>query len=125
MKKILVAEDDPASREFLVEALGGLGYEVIEAQDGEEALRKALLSLPDLILLDIQMPLLDGYGVLRRLREDARFAATPILTLTAYAMPEEREKTLRAGFNAHLSKPLNVSLLRGEIARYLAPQPPS
>ncbi len=123
MKKILVAEDDPASREFLVEVLDGLGYEVIVAENGEEALRKAFATSPDLILLDIQMPLLDGYGVLRRLREDARFAATPILTLTAYAMPEEREKTLRAGFDAHLSKPLNVSALREEIERYLAPQP--
>ena len=119
MKKILVAEDDPASRELLVEVLEGLGYQVVEACDGAEALEKAVEARPDLILLDIQMPRLDGFAVVRQLRADSRFAALPILALTAYAMREDREKTLRTGFDAHIAKPFDVPTLRLQIERCL------
>ena len=121
-KKILIAEDDPASRELLLEILDLMGYEVIAACDGAEALRKIVETQPDLALLDIQMPTLDGFAVLYQIRQDARFANLPVIALTAYAMKEDREKTLQAGFDAHLSKPLNVSALRAQIAHYLAPQ---
>ena len=118
-KKILIAEDDPASRELLREILDSLGYEVIPACDGAEALQKIGDTLPDLVLLDIQMPTLDGFAVLHRIRQDTRFANLPVIALTAYAMKEDREKTLRAGFNAHISKPVNVAVLRFQIEHHL------
>ncbi|OFW08731.1 MAG: two-component system response regulator [Acidobacteria bacterium RIFCSPLOWO2_12_FULL_59_11] len=119
-KKILIAEDDPASRELLREILDALGYEVIAACDGVEALQKIVAAQPDLVLLDIQMPILDGFAVLRQIRQDTRFATLPVMALTAYAMKEDREKALRAGFNAHISKPVNVAALRTQIEHYLS-----
>ena len=112
MRKILVAEDDLPSRELLVEILTGWGYEVIQASNGREALQKVEESRPDVVLLDIQMPELDGFGVLRRLRENPRFAALPVVALTAYAMREDRDRTGQAGFDAHISKPVNLGSLR-------------
>ena len=119
-KKILIAEDDPASRELLLEILDLMGYEVIAACDGAEALRKIVETQPDLALLDIQMPTLDGFAVLYQIRQDARFANLPVIALTAYAMEEDREKTLRAGFNAHISKPVDVAVLRFQIEHHLS-----
>ena len=112
MRKILVAEDDLPSRELLVEILTGWGYEVIQASNGREALQKVEESRPDVVLLDIHMPELDGFGVLRRLRENPRFAALPVVALTAYAMRETRDRTGQAGFDAHISKPVNLGSLR-------------
>jgi CheY-like chemotaxis protein len=74
---------------------------------------------PDLILLDLQMPALDGFGVLRELRADPRFAELPIVALTANAMQGDREKALAAGFTSYLSKPVSLASLRGEVARLL------
>ena len=106
MKKILVAEDDPALRELVRETLGMLGYEVIEAVDGEEALRKVRESPPDLVLLDIQMPKLDGQGVLKQIRQDPKLAHLPVVALTGFAMRGDKEKGLATGFDNYLAKPV-------------------
>ena len=119
MRKILVAEDDPASRELLRDILSAWGYDVVEACDGGEALRKIEETGPDLVLLDIQMPVLDGFAVLCQLRQDPRFAALPVVAVTAYAMRGDREKTLKAGFNAYLSKPVDATALRTRIEQLL------
>ena len=119
MRKILVAEDDPASRELLLEILRAVGYDVVEACDGGEALRKIQETGPDLVLLDIQMPVLDGFAVLRQLRQDPRFAALPVVALTADAMRGDREKTLSASFDAYLSKPVDATALRIQIEQLL------
>ena len=119
MRKILVAEDDPASRELLLEILGAAGYDVVEACDGGEALRKIEETGPDLVLLVIQMPVLDCFAVLRQLRQDPRFAALPAVALTAYAMRGDREKILSVGFNAYLSKPVDATALRTQIEQLL------
>jgi len=119
MKKILIAEDNPANRELLLEILSGQGYDVVEACDGGEALRMMEQTAPDVVLLDLQMPVLDGFAVLRKIRQDARFAAVPVMALTAYAMLGDREKTLDAGFNAYLSKPIDAAKLRTQIDRLL------
>jgi CheY-like chemotaxis protein len=95
------------------------GYAVIEAEDGEAALVQARAGNPDLILLDLQMPRLDGYGVLAQLRSDPRFSKTPVLALTASAMTGDREKILAAGFTDYLSKPAGPELLREAVARLL------
>lgn len=119
MIRILVAEDDPASRELVRELLEGWGYQVVEACDGQEALQKVDEAQPQLILLDIQMPHLDGFAVIRELRQNPRFATVPIVALTAYAMRGDRERVLHAGFDAYLTKPIDGEQLRAQIQRLL------
>src|SRR5260370_1332146 len=86
MKTVLIADDKATSRELVRTVLEKDGYSVMEAADGIEALRNARESMPDVIILDLQMPGLDGFAVLQELRKDQRFAATPIMALTASAM---------------------------------------
>jgi len=120
MKKILVAEDNPANRELMGEVLAGRGYEVIEACDGQEALRKIEEMNPDLVLLDIQLPLLDGFAVLQQIRQMPRFAKLRVVAVTANAMKEDREKGAKAGFDAYISKPIDVAGLRTQVAELLS-----
>jgi CheY-like chemotaxis protein len=116
---ILIADDRPTSRELLRTVLERAGYDVIEAEDGEAALEQARSSNPDLILLDMQMPKLDGYGVLTQLRADPRFRELPVLALTASAMMGDREKILASGFTDYLSKPAGPEKVREMVARLL------
>jgi len=120
MPRILIAEDDPASRELLWELLTAYDYSVIETSNGQEALQKIHEERPDLVLLDIQMPVLDGLEVVRRLRNDARFLDLPVVALSAYAMRGDHDNGLNAGFNAYLTKPIDAAALRSEIERLLA-----
>jgi CheY-like chemotaxis protein len=117
MKRILIAEDRPGSRELIATVLSSAGYEVLEAVDGQDALEKASQNDVDLILLDLQMPKIDGFGVLASLRRDRRFQSTPIVALTASAMPSDRERALAAGFSSYIAKPVDLKFLRSEIAR--------
>ena len=91
---ILIADDRPSSRELLRLVLERAGYAVIEAEDGEKALDRARAVNPDLVLLDLQMPVLDGYGVLAALRGEERFRNLPVLALTASAMRGDRERIM-------------------------------
>src|ERR1700757_4316289 len=108
MKKILIADDKATSRELLRTVLENQGYLVTEAADGEQALQQARTIAPDLILLDLQMPRLGGYEVLKELRLDPRYATLPIIALTASAMQGDREKALSAGFTGYLTKPVTL-----------------
>jgi CheY-like chemotaxis protein len=119
MSKILVAEDNLPNRELIREVLQYSGYEVIEAENGQEALDKLEQILPDLVLLDIGMPVLDGYAVVTRLREMPRFAGLKVLALTAYAMRGDRERVLKYGFDGYLTKPIDIHVLRKEISGFL------
>jgi two-component system, cell cycle response regulator DivK len=119
MKKILIAEDNAVNRELLRELLEMRGYTVMEACDGEEALRMIEQTQPDLVLLDIGMPVLDGFGVMRKIRENPRFASLPVVAVTAYAMQGDREKILNAKFDGYLSKPVNSRSLAEELDRLL------
>lgn len=119
MKKILVADDKATSRELIRIALDGDKYAISEAADGIEALRCAREVHPDLIILDLHMPGVDGFGVLAELRRDGQFATTPIMALTASAMQGDRERALAAGFDSYVSKPLPLSALRAEVKRLL------
>ena len=114
-----MADDKATSRELIRTVLESIGHAVSEAGDGREAVRVALETLPDLVLLDLQMPSLDGFGVLRELRGDPRFAALPIVAVTANAMQGDREKALAAGFTSYLSKPVPLAALRSEVTRLL------
>jgi len=119
MKRILVAEDNAASRELVREVLETEGYDVIEACDGREALEKILSTESDLVLLDIQMPGLDGFGVLRELRQHPQLLRPPIVALTAYAMAGDAERALAAGFDAYATKPIDVATLSDRIRKWL------
>ena len=119
MKKILVAEDNPASSELIIEVLSGRGYEIIEACDGRQALQKIEETEPDLVLLDIQLPILDGFAVLSQLRQNPRFANLCVVAVTANVMKEDREKGLRAGFDAYIGKPIDAAALRLQVDQLL------
>ncbi|MDP9266923.1 MAG: response regulator [Acidobacteriota bacterium] len=114
---ILVAEDNAANRELLREALGMKGHSVTEAENGEEALARLEEFAPDMILLDIQMPKLDGYEVIRRIRLDERWQKLKVIALTAFAMRGEQEKALAAGFDGYVSEPITLSVLWAEIEK--------
>src|SRR5579872_1753828 len=118
--KILVAEDNAVNRELLRELLEMRGHAVIEACNGEEALRVLEESRPDILLLDLGMPVLDGYGTVRRVRANPGFATLPVLAVTAYAMQGDKERILRSGFDGYLSKPINTTLLFQELERLLS-----
>jgi CheY-like chemotaxis protein len=122
MIRILVAEDNAVNRELLRELLEARGYTVLEACDGQEALDMIEQVQPELLLLDIGMPVLDGFAVVRRIRENPRWALLPVVAVTAYAMRGDREKILNSGFDGYLSKPLNPSSLTAELDRLLKKQ---
>ena len=117
MRTILVAEDRDTSRELARTLLEHSGYSVLEATDGEEAVRLARQHMPDLLLLDLQMPVKNGFEVLHELRSDDRFKSMPIVALTASAMMGDKDKALIEGFTAYLTKPPSLSTLRRELAR--------
>jgi CheY-like chemotaxis protein len=117
MKKVLIAEDNAVNRELLHELLEMRGYAVIEACDGEEALRKIADARPDILMLDLNMPVLDGYATIRRIREDPQSTSLPVLAVTAYAMRGDREKILDSGFDGYLSKPIGPAELDRELQR--------
>jgi two-component system cell cycle response regulator DivK len=119
MKKILVADDKASSRELIRTLLEHEGYEISEAADGQEAVEVARATLPDLILLDIQMPRLDGYAAVREMRQDDRLKTLPIVALTASAMHSDRDRVFEAGFSAYITKPVSLRVLREELARLL------
>jgi len=119
MSRILVADDDPVGRELIREILESQGYQVTEADDGADALAAIQANAPDLVLLDIQMPVLDGFGVIQALRRDERFHALTVLALTAFAMRGDREKAMAAGFDGYIAKPINVPVFRELIRQAL------
>jgi len=114
-----VAEDRDASRELVRTVLASAGYIVVEAMDGQEALEKAAVTQADLVILDLYMPRVDGFAVLQRLRDDARYRDTPIVALTASAMAGDCERAIASGFTAYISKPVKMMELRREIGRLL------
>lgn len=120
MTKILIAEDNPVNRELLREILEAGSYCVTEARNGQEALQKIDEVNPDLVLLDINMPVLDGYAVIRQIRESPRFRHLPVVAVTAYAMKEDRDRVLGAGFDSYVSKPIDPTVLFRELRRFTA-----
>ena len=112
---ILLADDNLPSVLTIGEYLESHGYEVVVAHDGSEAVEKAEAIHPDLILMDIQMPVMNGLEAIARLRGNVRFAETPIIALTALAMPGDRERSLLAGANEYMSKPVSLKTLKQTI----------
>ncbi|MCX5719278.1 MAG: response regulator [Nitrospirae bacterium] len=118
-KKILIVEDNQDSRELIVKILKNRGYQLIEAVDGEDALEKAITESPDLILMDISIPKIDGYEVTRMLKSRKEFKYTPIIALTAHAMKGDREKAMESGCEGYIAKPINIHELPEQIKPYL------
>jgi len=119
MSTILIAEDNFVNRELLREMLEARNYRVAEARDGKEALAKIDEVKPDLVLLDINMPLLDGFALIRLIREHPTFYQIPVLAVTAYAMKEDRERVLEAGFNSYIAKPIDSAVLFKELKKFI------
>jgi two-component system, cell cycle response regulator DivK len=121
---ILIADDHDDNRELLQLLLMGAGYEVREARDGSECLTMARSERPDLIVMDLSMPVLDGWGVFRELKTDDRTQAIPCMAVTAHA-ELNRIQALETGFSAYVSKPFSSELLLKTVASLLPKQNPA
>jgi CheY-like chemotaxis protein len=121
MKHIVVAEDNPAIRELILELVCSFGYDGVGACDGADLLRRMEDFVPDLVVMDIRMPNMDGLAAIRRIRDTPRLKHVRALVLTASAMRGDRELFLASGFDAYLTKPIDPDLLRKEIQRLLTP----
>ena len=118
-KRILVVEDQEDNRQILRDLLSNAGFEMIEAEDGQQALTQAAKHKPDLILMDIQLPLLDGYEATRRIKADPALNAIPIIVVTSYALSGDEEKAHAAGCDAYVAKPFSPRALLAKIREYL------
>jgi two-component system cell cycle response regulator DivK len=118
-RKILLIEDNEQNRYLATFLLETHGYEVIPAADGAQGVELAGRVLPQLILLDIQLPTMDGYAVARELRNNPALKTIPIVAVTSYAMTGDREKTIEAGCNGYIEKPINPDTFVAEIENFL------
>jgi two-component system, cell cycle response regulator DivK len=118
--RILVVEDNPLNLKLVRDVLQVSGYDVIEARTGEEGLRAAQDNPPDLVLMDLQLPGIDGTETLHRLRQDGLGRDVPVVAVTAFAMAEDRERAAHAGFDGYVEKPISVRALPGQIEAFLA-----
>jgi CheY-like chemotaxis protein len=119
MKRILVVEDNVTNMYLIGFILRESGNEVLEAATGEEGVELAIKEKPDLILMDIQLPGIDGLEATRRIRESEADREIPIVALTSYAMTGDREKALNAGCTGYIEKPVNPETFMAEIEKYL------
>ncbi len=118
-RNVLLIEDNPQNRYLVTYLLEQRGYEVIQAESGRLGIELAGQVRPDLILLDIQLPLMDGYAVARVLKADPHLNSIPIVAVTSYAMVGDRERAMAAGCNGYLEKPINPETFVAEIERFL------
>jgi len=118
-RRILYIEDNEQNLYLVRFMLEKQGYEVCEARDGQEGIDSAAALLPDLILLDIQLPQMDGYAVARALRQNPDLTGTPIVAVTSYAMAGDREKAIEAGCNGYIEKPINPDTFMQQVEQHL------
>jgi CheY-like chemotaxis protein len=123
MSKLLLAEDDEFSRDMLVRRLERQGFVVVAAADGREAVLAARQHRPDLILMDLDMPVLDGRGAIAALKSDPRTFKIPVIVLTAHASAEHVAEAVAAGCQAYETKPIVLRRLLERIAEFLGPVP--
>ncbi len=124
-KRILVVEDQEDNRKILRDLLTSADFEVIEAEDGESGLAAAAEHRPDLILMDIQLPGLDGYEATRRIKADAVLHSIPVIVVTSYALAGDDGKARAAGCDAYISKPYSPRQLLAKVREYLSPGAPT
>jgi two-component system cell cycle response regulator DivK len=118
-KRILVIEDTEDNRQIVRDLLTSVGYEIIEAMDGVEGVARAQADHPDLILMDIQLPEIDGYEATRRIRAISELARVPIIAVTSYALSGDEAKTREAGCDGYVAKPFSPRQLLAKIREFL------
>ena len=120
MSKVLVVEDNEMNRDMLARRLQRRGYEVVVSEDGEDAVNKARSESPDIILMDMDLPVLDGWAATRKLKDSPETRSIPVIALTAHAMAGDRERALEAGCDDYDTKPVEFSRLLEKIEAQLA-----
>lgn len=118
--RVLLVEDNAANLELARYLLAAAGYDVLLATDGAQGLALARAELPDLIVSDLQMPIMDGYALIAQLRSDPACRAIPVVALTAFSMPGDETRVLQAGFDGYLSKPIEPEEFTSQLAGILA-----
>ena len=118
-KTILIVEDEPRNLKLLRDLLQRFGYEILEASDGEQGVKLAGEKIPDMILMDIMMPKMDGLEATRIIKADEKTKHIPIIALTSYAMKGDREKTIEAGCDGYIAKPIDIKEVLKAIEHYL------
>jgi len=118
-KRILVVEDQVDNRQILRDLLTSAGFDLVEAENGKEAIAFAQASRPDLILMDIQLPILDGYEATRRIKADPDLKSIPIIVVTSYALSGDEERARLAGCDDYVAKPFSPRLLLAKIKEYV------
>ena len=121
-RRILVVEDNPLNLKLVRDVLGFAGYDVVEATSWEEGLRVVQENPPDLVLMDLQLPGIDGTETLHRLRQGSLRRDVPVIAVTAFAMPEDRDRAALAGFDGYIEKPISIRDLPGQIEAFLGGQ---
>ena len=118
-KRILVVEDQPDSRQIIRDMVAGTAYEITEAENGEEALAAIAKQRPDLILMDIQLPIMDGYTATRLIKTDPALRSIPIIAVTSYALAVEEKKARAAGCDDYVTKPFSPRQLLAKIRQHM------
>lgn len=121
---VLLVEDNERNLKLAKDVLEYAGFTVLVAMTGEEAVASARQRAPDLILMDLQLPGIDGHAALSLLRDDARTSAIPVVALTAFAMAKDRDRAIAAGFDGYLEKPINVRRFPDQVREHLRAEAP-
>lgn len=120
--RILIIEDDNASRELVKYLFDAAGYDTLDAEDGSLGLRLALEAKPDLVVCDLQMPVMNGYEMIRHLHAHPAWRRVPLVAVTAFSMEGDRQTALSAGFDEHISKPIAPETFVGQVEIFLPPE---
>jgi two-component system cell cycle response regulator DivK len=118
--RVLVVEDDPLNLKLIRDVLGYRGFDVLTATSGEEGVVAALSESPDLVLMDLQLPDIDGHEALLRIRADPQCSGIPVVAVTAFAMKEDVDRATAAGFDGYIAKPIDVHALPDQVAGFLS-----
>jgi two-component system cell cycle response regulator DivK len=119
MSRILIVEDNEKNMKLVRDILQHKGYQTLEAATGEEGVRLAIEHKPDLVLMDIQLPDIDGITALRRIREDKSLDRIPVLAVSASVMPDEQKQIVSSGFDAYMTKPISLKPFMATVERFL------
>jgi len=121
-KKILIVEDNELNLKLFRDLLGANGYETFETKEGIEAISLTRQTMPDLIIMDIQLPEISGLDITRKIKSDAEIRHIPVIAVTAFAMKDDEDKIMAAGCEAYLSKPIAIDDFLATIRRFLEPE---